>query len=188
MRFSLKWILAAAVYVAVAAAAFSQPSWVYADILWAISLLAIVFAGLVTFVGSSKARLAAGGFLLASACFLVYVTAAALIGNNATPMTRLLVAAGYEPFQPGPYYYTPTATVQPAAPIAAAPIPADPSATLSLSFAPPAVAASPIPAAPIVDFAQYVRAANAVGMIGFGLLGMLMGALALRAVALRPAQ
>jgi hypothetical protein len=66
MRFSLKWILAAAVYVAIAAAAFSQPSWVYADVLWAMSLLAIVFAGVMVFAARDKARMAAGGFLLAS--------------------------------------------------------------------------------------------------------------------------
>ena len=43
-RFSLKWILAAMVYAAIAAAAFSQESWVYADILCAVSLLALGYA------------------------------------------------------------------------------------------------------------------------------------------------
>lgn len=34
MRFSLRWILAATTYVAIAAAAFTQTDWIYADILW----------------------------------------------------------------------------------------------------------------------------------------------------------
>jgi hypothetical protein len=151
MRFSLKWILVAAVYVAVAAAAFSQPSWVYADILWAASLLAIVFAGLVAIVGQGRTRVSALGFLLASLCFVVYVTAASL--SNSTPMTRLLDAAGYAP---------PVGTIR--------------------GFRPPSrnSAPAPLPTAPVVDYAQYVRAANAVGMMAFGLLGMLLASLALR--------
>lgn len=177
MRFSLKWILAAAVYVAVAAAAFSQPSWVYADLLWALSLLAIVFAGLMTFIAQGRARIAAAGFLLASLCFLAYVTAASLIGSNSTPMTRLVVAAGYEQFPPSPVYSAPLAVVQPQLPGATAPSTAQPA--LSWVY-PPATA--PVPAAPIVDFAQYVRAANALGMMGFGMLGIAAGLLADRAV------
>ena len=40
-RFSLKWILAAMVYAAIAAAAFSQETWVYADLLCGATLLAL---------------------------------------------------------------------------------------------------------------------------------------------------
>lgn len=47
-RFSLKWILAAMVYAAIAAAAFSQETWVYADLLCAASLLALGYAVMLT--------------------------------------------------------------------------------------------------------------------------------------------
>jgi hypothetical protein len=63
----------------------------------------------------------------------------------------------------------------------ASPAPATPTAALSVTYAPPAIAPSPFPTAPIVDFAQYVRAANAVGMMALGLLGSVAGLLAARA-------
>ena len=40
MRFSLKWILAGMVYVAIAAAAFGRGQWYYADAVWALLTLA----------------------------------------------------------------------------------------------------------------------------------------------------
>jgi hypothetical protein len=108
-----------------------QPaSWVYADILWALSLLAIVYAGLVAFLAQGMPRVAAAGFLLASLCFVVYVTVASLNADNATAITRILTAAGYEQFQPGPYYYVPTPVAQPSPTIAATPIPSTATGTL----------------------------------------------------------
>ena len=44
MRYSMKWILAAMVYVAIAAAAFSQDTWVYADLLWLAAFVAFGYA------------------------------------------------------------------------------------------------------------------------------------------------
>ena len=44
MRFSLKWLLAGTAYAAVAAAALTQDSWIWADIVWALSLVAFAFA------------------------------------------------------------------------------------------------------------------------------------------------
>jgi hypothetical protein len=181
MRFSLKWILAAVVYVAVAAAAFSQASWVYADILWAVSLLAIVWATLMMFLTRGRARAAAAGFLLASGAFLLCVAAGLLLGGNVVPTSRILVAAGYQQFQPSPFYY-----VQP-------PMPYQPSNPTNATFTPVApayptpvataqIAAVPATAPTYVDFAQYVRAGNAVGMMLFGALGVLMGFLAWRLV------
>jgi hypothetical protein len=171
MRFSLKWLLAAAVYVALAAAAFSQTSWVYADLLWAASQLALVYAGLMALTAPPRTRIAAMGFLMASLCFLIYLTGMYLLGGSSTPMTRLLVAAGYEQYQPSPVMYSTWV----APPAAAQPSPSNPTYTLSVAT-PPVVAPTPLPATPIIDFAQYVRAANAVGMIVFGLLGTVMAA------------
>jgi hypothetical protein len=48
---------------------------------------------------------------------------------------------------------------------------------------PPVVPLVAAPAAAPVDFAQYVRAANAVGMLLFGMLGILIGLAAQRAAA-----
>ena len=180
MRFSLKWILTAAVYVAIAAAAFSQSSWVYAELLWVASLLAFVFAALLAMLTRGKARVMAAGFLLSSVCFLFYLTAASLLGNNSTPATRLLIAAGFQQFPQLPFYYTPVSPAPqpylPVAPPAVAPYPATPMPAM----APPVVSLVAPPVAAPVDFAQYVRAANAVGMMLFGMLGVLIGLAAQR--------
>src|SRR5688572_18802717 len=91
MRFSLKWILAGMAYAAVAAAAFSQQTWVYADVLWAASLLAIVFAAILACFARGRRQVAAAGFVFAGACFLLCL----IFGDaGAVPTTRLLLAAG----------------------------------------------------------------------------------------------
>jgi hypothetical protein len=109
MRFSLKWILVAAVYVAVAAAAFSQDSWVYADILWAASLLAIVSAAIFAFMGRGKGRVAAAGFLLASLAYVACVAFGRFTGSDVVPTRRWLVTAGYDPS----YSFFQTTTIYP---------------------------------------------------------------------------
>ena len=70
MRYSMKWILAAMVYVAIAAAAFSQPGWVYADLLWAATFLAFSYAIIVAWLVPGVARARAGGFVIVAACFV----------------------------------------------------------------------------------------------------------------------
>jgi hypothetical protein len=187
MRFSLKWILVAAVYVAFAAAAFSQDSWVYADLLWTASLLALVFAALVSFLGSGKGRVAATGFLLASLAFVACVAFGQLSGRDIVPTKRWLVAAGYSE---NASFFPSTLTV------AATPYSPNSAGTLSLQsapaatlYAPSTIAASSLPAAvaappPIVaaDFAIYIRAANAVGMMLFGAMGGLVGLVAFKRI------
>ena len=70
MRYSMKWILAAMVYVAIAAAAFSQPGWVYADLLWLATFLAFSYAIIVAWLIPGAARARAGGFVIVAACFV----------------------------------------------------------------------------------------------------------------------
>ena len=70
MRYSMKWILAAMVYVAVAAAAFSHPGWFYADLLWAATFLAFSYAIIVAWLVPGEARARAGGFVIVAACFV----------------------------------------------------------------------------------------------------------------------
>jgi hypothetical protein len=189
MRFSLKWILIAVVYVAVAAAAFSQDSWVYADLLWAASLLAVVYAALLALMGRDESRVAAAGFLLASLAYVACVAFGRLSGSDVVPTRRWLVTAGYDPnaftvypvipgggaaiYQnsgwvsyPPPSAYSPTVSA----------------GTLALSGSPQPVMA---PAA-AADFGIYVRAANAVSMMLFGGLGALVGLVAFKRVS-RPA-
>ena len=70
MRYSMKWILAAMVYVAIATAAFSQPGWVYADLLWLATFVAIIYAGLLICTARESRRVCAIGFVFAAAGFL----------------------------------------------------------------------------------------------------------------------
>ena len=70
MRYSMRWILAAMVYVAIAAAAFSQESWVYADLLWLVTFVAIIYAGLLICTARESRRVCAIGFIFGAAAFL----------------------------------------------------------------------------------------------------------------------
>jgi len=70
MSFSLKWILAVMAYVAIAATALRQhPGWLYADVLWCLSILSIVFAATLSVFARGQRKAAAIAFLLASIGF-----------------------------------------------------------------------------------------------------------------------
>jgi hypothetical protein len=204
MRFSLKWILAGVAYVAIAAAAFSQTTWVYADILWAASLLAVVYAALISVFLRGRRQLAAAGFVVASFCFLLCLT----LGGDSVPTRRLLVAAGV-----GQSGQTVAASAAPASGTWAlvasgttpprwigsstlsstmgASAPPNPSVTAPTgpSFMSSGVNAVAVPGlpplaaavVPPVDYGIYVRAGNAVGMMLIGLMGSLVGLLGYRA-------
>jgi hypothetical protein len=189
MQFSLKWILVAVVYVAIAAAAFSQQSWVYADILWALSLLATVFAALFAFMGRDKGRVAAAGFLLAGLAYIACVAFGEIGGGDVVPTKRWLAAAGYSPSFPFFPNFANAATATPVySPVA--------TGTLTLQSAPAATVyaqststlpSKPMPApapltapTPPADFGIFVRAANAVSMMLFGALGALVGLFAFK--------
>jgi hypothetical protein len=209
MRFSLKWILLGMAYMAVAAAAFTQTTWVYADLLWAASLLAVVYAALVAAFARGRRQMAAAGFVAASVCFLACVYSSQ---GNSLPTTRLLAAAGVgqSSAMPQPYtpYYAPplpmapmpvtairrpvqVTTSTPNGPVqtvntvteyAVAPAVASSPATATWVSAPPgATAVFPTPL-PYVDFSIYQRAGNAVGMMLLGGLGCVMGLMAHRAI------
>jgi hypothetical protein len=228
MRFSLKWILAGMVYVAIAAAAFSQRTWAYGDILWAVTFLAIVYGGTLAIFARGRRQVAAGAFLIASLGFVLCVA----FGGETVPTTRLLAVTGigasiqstpsvayFNPYQPAYSTATlqiaPTPSTPPVIPITPGPMtgpadPADPFASdadpsaaqsdsstpttpINLSYNPPAVTASPVqPTATYtftsgVDYNIYIRAANAVATLLFGLIGAMLGILAYRSVAPRPA-
>jgi hypothetical protein len=199
MRFSMKWILAGMAYVAVAAAAFSQQTWVYADVLWAIGLLAVVYGAIVALFARGRRQAAAAGFVVGSVCFALCVYGS----SNSVPTLRLLTAAGIGsdgvaavPLT-APAYAAPSVsvlrrpvtveTMTPTGPVAqttyveerrvmpAPPMPvptaAPQSAAIYAPYRPPAV----------VDFSMYIRAGNAVGTMLFGGLGIVLGLAAYKA-------
>jgi hypothetical protein len=194
MRFSLKWILVGVTYVAVAAAAFSQTTWVYADVLWAASLLAVVYAALVAAFARGRRQVAAAGFVVASVGFLVCLHFA----NNSVPTLRLLAAAGVGQNTMNPNVYAARPIVRPQPVTITTPTPNGPTQTVQYVEVEEVAVASPTPAyrptptpaltvgqwmaqprvappTPYVDFSIYVRAGNAVGMLLFGGLGCVLG-------------
>ena len=72
MRFSLKWLLAGTVYVAIAAAAFARPHWAYVQLLRGVTFFAIVYALIVAIFGRGHRQVAAAGFVIATSLLLLY--------------------------------------------------------------------------------------------------------------------
>lgn len=188
MRFSLKWILTAAVYVAVGAAGLTQRSWVYADLLWVMTALALVLAGLLAVYMHGRGRTVATGFLLAAAGYLIY--------SMLTPMfytvtSRILLASGYDPggvrfLAPAPAQQD-SALNPPPSPaeidIFGEPFSDDPFGAPSPDpYGPARAQQQPGPSVTVISFEQFARAANALGTMAFGLLGALVGLLAARII------
>jgi hypothetical protein len=184
-RFSLKWILAAMVYAAIAAAAFSQETWVYADILCAVSLLALGYAVMLIIYARGERQAAAAGF----AVFMVLLAACLLMAPQSVPSYRILAAAGVgqTPMTPGPLAAPPPATwVTPASPRMLSVTGSTAAATYS-PYAPPAnasltVSATPVffPTAVMPDITFKLRAFNAIATMIIGLLGCVLGVAAYR--------
>jgi hypothetical protein len=177
-RFSLKWILAAMVYAAIAAAAFSQQSWVYSDLLCAASLLALGYAVVLIIYSRGARQAAAVGF----AVFMILLAVCIQAVPESVPTLRILTAAGINGQELAPL--TP-----------AAPMPATGMATFSsagtiatgnLNFTPSTTVWAAPTLYPISSLTGNVepiiklklRAANAVATMVIGLLGCLLGVLA----------
>ena len=93
MRFSLKWLLAGTVYVAIAAAAFTRPHWAYSELLWVVTYLAIAYALIVAIFGYGRSRIVAGGFAITSALIIFNVR----IADDGPSPDRLIDAVLTEP-------------------------------------------------------------------------------------------
>jgi hypothetical protein len=178
-RFSLKWMLAAMVYAAVAAAALTQNSWLYVDVLWLGALAAVGFAVLLTVYARGERQARAVGFVVLAAGFLLWMYAA----PHSMP-TRHLVNAlpGAEAISQVQVYPAPMPVIAPAAPTTAAP-----TAPRYVSpYAPTPVAPAIPPGALTVAYASapgyafQISASNAVGAMAAGLVGCLLGGLAYR--------
>ena len=91
-RFSIKWLLAAISYAAIAAAALTQSHWAYADVLWTATFLAFAYAVLLACFlrGAGQAR--AVGFAIVSAA----LCACLFVAPDVVPTQRILqVSAGF---------------------------------------------------------------------------------------------
>lgn len=180
----MKWILAGMVYVAIAAAAFSQESSVYADLLWAVAFVAVCYALLLAAVSKGRGRTMAGGFAL----FAIGFALCAAFAQDATPTARILEAAGVNQYgtplphllPPAQAYSTPAA--HPVPPPAVFSQPSSPTATIhSYSMLQPATPQgapltlypTPVIMGPSL-FPQKLRAANAVAAMACGLLGCML--------------
>jgi hypothetical protein len=180
MQFSMKWVLLGMAYVAVAAAAFSQGHWVYADLLWGATFLAVCFAVLTIGMSTGVQRAAAAGFALFALAFALCLQ----VAPGAVPTKRILSATVVQEF---PAYYPPP---MPVPTVAAAPV--LPPATeqtidtfLDFQVAQPAAMAPMTAYAPprlLIEqpFSSKLRAANAVSAMLFGLAGGFLGAMVFR--------
>jgi len=185
LRFSLKWLLAAVVYAAVGAAALSQPTWVYADLVWVATLAAFGYAlALALFArGTSQAR--GGGFALLAAAFVVCV----FFAPESVPTARVLSAmtASDESQAPANVAVPPPATMLATAGIASGNLPANSpwylvaqsasggSSTWLSSSSPAAQGTLSVGAQRDPHWPAKLRAANAVGTMTIGLMGCLLG-------------
>jgi hypothetical protein len=180
-RFSLKWILAAMVYAAIAAAAFSQETWVYADLLCGAALLALGYAILLIIYARGPRQAAAAGFAV---CVILLATSM-LVAPESVPALRVVTATGLAemPILPTtpPGFATGNLQASGAWWSAGPAIPSSqfqssPNATLSI------VTASPVPVAatPTFDITLKLRAANTIAVMLVGLFGCLLGLAAYR--------
>ena len=180
----MKWILAGMVYVAIAAAAFSQESWVYADLLWGVAFIATCYALLLAAVSKGRRRAMAGGF----AVFTIGFALCAAFAPEATPTARILEASGVNQYgTPMPHplsaaqSYPAPAAIPPPTPLYVQPASPTPYAT-------PNQAAQPLIQSSVSGFAVYptavimtpslfpqkLRAVNATVAMLCGLLGCLL--------------
>jgi hypothetical protein len=178
-RFSLKWMLLAMVYAAIAAAAFTQRNWLYADLLWAVLMASVGYAVLLIIYARGERQARAAGFVVLAAGFL----ACLYLAPNAMPTHHLagaLPAPADEVSQVQYAYASPAITPLPASP---------PPSTYPSPYAPaiPPSIQPPLVAAPItiaytgpVYFVFRFSAANAVAALSAGLVGCALGAVAYR--------
>jgi hypothetical protein len=179
VRFSLKWILAGTLYVAIAAAAFGTAKWYFADVLWALTVLTFVYAiGIVSFA-KGKQRAMAWTLVVGCVCYL----ACLVFAKGPSPTTRLMNAAGFDS------KHGPTTVIK-------EPIPPGTSSPAFPAFATNVAVTSDSTGQQYlsynvqkqIDFNDYVRAANAVATLAFGLMGSLVGLMAFQASAVEDGQ
>jgi hypothetical protein len=180
VRFSLKWILAGTVYVAIAAAAFGCGEWWHADILSVLALLAAAYAATLAVLARERPRWAGTGITVASICFVLW----AAFGADGAPTTRVLAAAGLNPM-PIQSKVIRGATFQGTT--------TDANGRTMLKYVTPDSVTAAIRMPPSSGlspestcFVTSTRAANAVATLAFGLMGSLVGLMAFRGSEINP--
>jgi hypothetical protein len=180
MRFSLKWLLIGTGYAAVAAAALTQDSWVWADIVSVLSLVALAFAVVVSFVARGPRQATALGFVAFSASYLVWLQFA----ESSVPTSRLLLAVRFRgDMPPEPPRLTirgnppPPGSMTPEAKVRMQMLQVQ-TEMLRLRNEQLEVIARQNSS---IDLITYLRAGHAVATMAFGLLGCLLGPLAFKA-------
>jgi hypothetical protein len=176
-RFSLKWLLAAMFYLAVAAAALSQGWWAYADALWTATILAFGYAALAAIVGAHGNRTQPLGFVILAASFVACVQFA----PESVPVARLLALAGIN--DPGPALPTPVFGPLPPQPAtgvwstSSGSLQVGPSSNLAVAFpvVPPTTTFS-AQGDPL--FQVKLRAAHSLATMLIGLVGCVLATLA----------
>jgi len=88
MRFSLKWLLAGMAYAALYAAATATGDWLYADVLWAATFVAVLYAATLVVITRGLQRAAAVGFALGS----LMLVACLHFSTNSVPTARRVSA------------------------------------------------------------------------------------------------
>jgi len=84
----MKWLLAAMVYVALVAAAFTQDGWAWPDALWLVSSLAVCYSVGLAIYSAGARRARAVGFLVGSVALLITVQ----IAPDGAPIRRIVEA------------------------------------------------------------------------------------------------
>ena len=158
MRYSMKWILAAMVYVAIAAVAFSQGAWAYGDVLWLATFIAVCYAAMLACFVPGAGRTRTGGFVIAAVFFLACLQ----FSPGSVPTTRIVKAV----FRADTQQTTGDLVLGRSdfGPMAAIGMPQDP-------YSPRAMAARR-------DLTNVHRTANAAATMLSGLVGCLLGSLA----------
>ena len=156
IRFSMKWLLAGMVYVALAAAAFSQTHWAWADGLWVASFIALCYAAALAFNACGNRQARAVGFLVGGVSLLIAIQCS----PDSVPLGRIVDA------------FWPDWTITYAAPTPLTSSNPFPTYSVNSRMA--------YPTPEMGDFIVKRRAANAVGIMVAGLIGAILSAVAYR--------
>jgi hypothetical protein len=150
MRFSLKWLLGATAYVALVAGAIRTGSGLFADVVWAVSFLALTYATVTACNPRSERQAAAIGFALVATAHVVGLCFVA----ERLPATHFFSMLGYTVSLDGDLYVP---IIQP------------------ISNQPSQVTHRAVPVGTVM-----VSTAHAIGTMFAGLIGIAIGALAYR--------
>lgn len=182
-RFSIKWLLVAISYAAIAAAALTQSHWAYADVLWFATFLAFVYAVLLACFLRGPGQARAVGFAVVCAALAVCL----LVAPDVVPTQRILQATGVG--QEQIVFGGGSGRMGSGGIASGIVVPSTVNsysgwtATTNLPSGGLAFTASPTPTTMISltpDYALKLRSANALATMLAGLLGALLGALAYR--------